>query len=129
MAQVTEVKETNASAGAEVKSTAKIDVKMITKEELNKRMQGNELMQIVNVLDPQYYNLGFIKGSKRIPLDKLEARLGELDQSKEVITYCAGGDCSASKHAAELLAGKGFRVSVYEGGIKEWKAAGLPTEA
>lgn len=104
------------------------NVKRIAKEELNKKIQRNEPLQIVNVLDPQYYNLGFIKGSRRIPLDKLDARIGELDKSKEVVTYCAGSECNASKIAAELLAKQGFRVTAYEGGIKEWKAAGLPTE-
>ena len=29
---------------------------------------------------------------------------------------------------AELLAAKGFKVSAYEGGIKEWTAAKLPVE-
>ncbi len=120
---MTQGTETNA------KAVSTSNAKLITKEELNKKIQGNEPIQIVNVLDPKDYSLGFIKGSKRIPLDQLDARLGELDKSKEVVTYCAGSACNASKHAAELLVGKGFHVSAYEGGIKEWKEAGLPTEA
>lgn len=127
MAQVTDTKGTKGS-NPKTSQTAE-QVKLITKEQLNKKMQANESVQIVNVLDPQYYNLGFIKGSKRIPLDQLDGRLGELDKLKEVVTYCASSECHASKNAAKLLAGKGFRVSAYEGGIKEWKVAGLPTEA
>ncbi len=110
------------------KTAPPMNVKLITKEELNNKMQGNLRIQVVNVLDPQYYNLGFIKGSKRIPLDQLDTRLGELDKLQEVVTYCAGSECNASKRAAEKLAGLGFRASAYEGGIKEWKEAGLPTE-
>jgi hypothetical protein len=39
----------------------------MSKEELTKRLKRGEDIQIVNVLSPEYYNLGFIKGSKRIP--------------------------------------------------------------
>ena len=116
------------AAAQETVSAPKADVKLMTKEELNKKILGNDSVQVVNVLDPQYYNLGLIKGSKRIPLDKLDSRMNELDKSKEVVTYCASSECNASKKAAALLAGKGFRVSAYEGGIKEWKEAGLPTD-
>ena len=100
----------------------------ISKQELERKLKGNEPVQVVNVLSPDYYRLGFIKGSVAIPLAELEKRHTELDKSKEVVTYCAGVDCSASGKAAQLLADKGYNVSAYEGGIKEWKAAGLPVE-
>ena len=103
-------------------------VRVITKDELNKKMQAGESMQIINVLDPEKYSLGFIKGSKRIPLDKLESRLTELEKSKLIVTYCASSECNASRQAAEKLTAKGFNARAYEGGIKEWKEAGLPTE-
>ncbi len=99
----------------------------ITKEELLKEMKEGRV-QVVNVLDPEWYKLGFIKGSKKIPLGELDKRLSELDKSKEVVTYCANTQCTASSEAAKKLAQKGFKVRAYEGGIKEWKEAGLPTE-
>ncbi|MCM8794276.1 MAG: rhodanese-like domain-containing protein [Candidatus Omnitrophica bacterium] len=109
------------------KSSVKMGVKTVTKEELQKKIQvGN--VQVVNVLDPKWYELGIIQGSRKIPLKELDRRLGELDKSKEVVTYCASYECSASKEAAQMLAAKGFKVSAYEGGIKEWTSAGLPTE-
>jgi rhodanese-related sulfurtransferase len=104
-------------------------VKGITMDALNAKMKAGESFQLLNVLDPQYYNLGVIKGSRKIPLAELERRSRELDKSKEVVTYCADTSCSASRKAAELLAAKGFKVSAYEGGIKEWVAAKLPVEA
>lgn len=103
-------------------------VHTISKEEIARKLNTQSSVQIVNVLAPQYYSLGFIANSKRIPLDQLDKRWGELDKDKEVITYCAGGGCTASLEAAEKLASKGFKVSVYEGGIKDWKENGLPTE-
>ena len=46
----------------------------------------------------------------------------------EIVTYCAGTPCNASRKAAELLAENGYKVSVYEGGIKEWTSNNLPVE-
>jgi ArsR family transcriptional regulator len=105
-----------------------VQLQTISKEELKQKIDRNEPVQIVNVLSPDSYSLGMIKGSKRIPLSELDQRQGELDKSQEVITYCAGYECSASREAATLLSTKGYNVKAYEGGIKEWKNAGLPTE-
>jgi len=104
-------------------------VKVITKKELNERMKSGEKLQILNVLNPEKYALGFIKGSKKIPLNQLEARSDELNKLRPVITYCSGVECNASTLAAEMLAEKGFDVSVYEGGIKEWKMASFTVES
>lgn len=116
---------------AEVKASPAADVsaRTITKDELNKKMQAGEEIQIVNVLSPDKYSLGFIKGSKRIPLEQMDVRASELDRSRLVVTYCASRECNASNAAAEKLAAKGFNVRAYKGGIKEWKEAGLLTEA
>ncbi len=117
-----------ATAGFWKKSTAH-DVKTITKEELSAKIASGDSVQIVNVLSPDYYKLGVIKGSKKIPLNELDKRLGELDKSKEVVTYCANYKCSASREAAKKLSKLGFNVRAYEGGAKEWKESGLPLDA
>ena len=62
----------------------------ISKEELKAKIDRNESFQLVNVLGPDYFHLGSIKGSKSIPLDELEKRLGELDKSKEVVVRLLG---------------------------------------
>ncbi len=105
------------------------DVKTITKEELSAKLASGDSVQVVNVLRPDYYKLGVIQGSKRIPLNELDKRIGELDKTKEVVTYCANYKCSASREAAKKLAKLGFNVRAYEGGAKEWKDSGLPMEA
>ena len=109
-------------------SRTQLHVDTITKEELAAKIKNNKQIQIVNVLSPEHYNLGSIKGSRKIPLTELDKRFNELDKKKEIITYCASYDCPASGQAAEKLASLGFNVRAYEGGIKEWKQAGLPTE-
>jgi rhodanese-related sulfurtransferase len=108
--------------------TTKTDVKTISKEQLFQKMQKGEPVQIVNVLDPEYYKLGVIKGSKKIPLDQLDKRISELDKKREVVTYCANTKCTASRMAAEKLSAAGFDVKAYEGGVEEWMSAKLPSE-
>ena len=104
------------------------DVKTITKEEFSKKIAAGDPVQVVNVLTPDQYNRGIIKGSKKIPLEELDKRIQELDKTREVVTYCASYKCGASREAARKLAALGFNVRAYEGGIKEWKEAGLPLD-
>jgi len=112
----------------ENKMNQTLEIKTITKDALYDKIKKGETLELLNVLDPQYYSLGAIKGSRKIPLAELEKRSSELDKSKEIVTYCADTSCSASRKAAEMLTEKGFKVSAYEGGIKEWTAANLPVE-
>jgi 3-mercaptopyruvate sulfurtransferase SseA len=44
------------------------------------------------------------------------------------VTYSTDINCNDSQKAAELLSAKGFTVSIYKGGAREWVAAGLPVE-
>ena len=99
--------------------------KTVSKEELKEKLKQGAA-QVVNVLEPKWDSLGSIEGSVKIPVSQLEKRAGELDKGKEVITYCASHDCSASREGAEKLAALGFKVRAYEGGLKEWKESGLP---
>lgn len=103
-------------------------IRTITKEALAQKIQNQEPVQIINVLDPEQYKLGMIKGSLKIPLRDLEKRAGELDNFHEVVVYCASYQCGASKAAARKLMKMHFNVYAYEGGIKEWKEAGLPLD-
>ena len=111
---------------AQSKSTSTIQT--ITKEELLNKIKEREQIQIVNVLATEHYHLGSIIDSTKIPLDELDNRLNELNKNDEIIVYCASSECPASRKAAEKLAANGFNVKAYEGGIKEWKEAALPTE-
>jgi rhodanese-related sulfurtransferase len=104
------------------------ELETISKDELYEKLRRHEPLQVVNVLDPKYYELGFIRGSLRIPLYELDDRLMELDKNKEIITYCANYDCHASLTAAKILKRHGFCARAYEGGIEEWKGAGLAVE-
>lgn len=58
--------------------------------------------------------------------EDFELQLDALDKTKLYLIYCSIGQRSAD--AAETMAQLGFlEVYVIEGGIEQWKAAGLPT--
>ena len=103
-------------------------MKTATKEELATKL-GLPWVTVVNVLEPEAYKKIHIKGSISLPLRELEAgKWQDLDFTKELVVYCSSCDCNASREAAKMLESKGMDVSAYEGGIKEWAEAGLPTE-
>ena len=51
---------------------------------------------------------GSIEGAVNIPVQELEQRVGELDSSRYVVTFCVSGVRSAN--AAKLLQARGFRA-------------------
>lgn len=103
-------------------------MKSISKDQLSAKL-GSPWLVVVNVLAPRAYEKIHIRGSVSMPRMELEqGRWKELDFTKEIVVHCSSYECDASRVAAEFLEAKGFDVSAYEGGIKEWAEAGLPTE-
>ncbi len=64
--------------------------------------------QIIDVRTPKEYKTGHIKGSKNIPLDKLNSQISKINKTKPVITCCASGMRSGS--AKGILSKAGFNV-------------------
>jgi rhodanese-related sulfurtransferase len=74
---------------------------------------------LLDVRQPEEYEAGYIPGAMLIPLGELEARQGELDRDKKIITYCRSGHRSMA--AAIALCGLGFKgVQHLDGGILDW---------
>lgn len=74
---------------------------------------------LLDVRQPEEYEAGHIPGAILIPLGELEARQGELDRGRKIITYCRSGRRSMA--AAIALCGLGFRgVYNLDGGILNW---------
>lgn len=69
--------------------------------------------EIIDVRSKGEYAGGHIKGSKNIPLDRLQEEIKKLNREKIIITCCASGVRSGI--AKTLLEGNGFS-KVYNGG-------------
>ena len=80
---------------------------------------------ILDVRTQQEYDFGHIPNATLIPVDELDDRLGELNETKAILVYCRTGVRSAQ--ASQTLTDNGFST-VYnlEGGIVAWEKAGAP---
>lgn len=84
---------------------------------------------IVDVRDAEAYAASHLIAARHIPFDQLEARLTELEKSKNrpIVVYGAG---SSADRAVRMLQQKGFaRASALAGGLAAWTEAGMPVES
>jgi molybdopterin/thiamine biosynthesis adenylyltransferase/rhodanese-related sulfurtransferase len=90
-----------------------------TVEELKRRLDRHEKLFILDVRNPEEYQICRIPGTMLIPLPELPQRLGELDREREIIVHCKSG--MRSFKAQQFLRGQGFRaVKNLKGGILAW---------
>lgn len=83
----------------------------------------------VDTLDDAHYNDGHIPGAHHCDYGKMSPNCLPADKATPLVFYCAGGMCPVSRMAADKAVKYGYtKVAIYEGGIKGWKAAGLPVE-
>jgi len=97
------------------------EVKRLSPEELKEILERDKMGQfvVVDVRQPEEYGAGHIPGARLVPLGELEARHGELEKGKKIVTYCRSGHRSMG--AAILLCGMGFKdVYTMEGGMLDW---------
>ena len=97
-----------------------------TVEQLKARLDQREAPFILDVREPQEYQICNIPGSTLIPLGELPARLHELEGRGEMIVHCKSGARSAK--AVKLLREAGFaQARNLRGGILRWIDAVDPT--
>ena len=90
----------------------------ITVDELKKRLDNKDDLFILDVREPQEYQICNLNGYL-IPLKDLPKRINELDTAKEIIVHCKVG--GRSRQAVEFMKQSGFRkVKNLVGGIDEW---------
>ena len=92
-------------------------------------MTSDTTVQLIDVRTRQEFESGHIAGALNWDIENgdFKRNLPSLDKNRQVLVYCTVGGRSAT--AASLLQEAGFaQVLDLKGGIKAWKAAGLPTE-
>jgi sulfur-carrier protein adenylyltransferase/sulfurtransferase len=90
-----------------------------TVEELKRRIDSGENIFILDVRNPEEYQICRIPGSVLLPLPELPKRFGELDAAKEMVVHCKSGMRSAK--AIQFLKAQGFRnLKNLKGGILSW---------
>src|SRR5690606_3249407 len=102
------------------------NVPEITVHELKAKLDRGDDVFILDVRNPQEYEISRIEGAKLIPLDQLMERVHELDSSREIVLQCRTGQRSAV--ALQRLQKLGFRkLHNLKGGILEWSREIDPT--
>jgi adenylyltransferase/sulfurtransferase len=97
-----------------------------TVEELKGRLDRHENVFILDVRNPEEYQICRIPGSTLIPLPELPRRFRELDRDRELIVHCKSG--MRSLKATQFLRQQGFeKVKNLKGGIHAWAEKIDPT--
>ncbi len=90
----------------------------ISAKELAKKLNRDQLF-LLDVREPEEYQICFIPGATLIPLKQLPERLTEIDGSSQIVAYCRTGKRSAQ--AVELLHKAGYTSAKnLAGGIHAW---------
>jgi sulfur-carrier protein adenylyltransferase/sulfurtransferase len=91
----------------------------ITSVELKQRLDRGDKLKIVDVREPNEYQINRIPGSELIPLGDVPKRYNELNPDDEIVVHCKMGGRSAK--AADFLRSVGFkRVLNLKGGVMDW---------
>ncbi len=90
-----------------------------TSVDLKKRVDAGDDVFILDVREPNEYQICRIPGAVLIPLGELPRRYAELPKDKDIVAHCKMGGRSAK--AQEFLQSVGFkRVKNLKGGILDW---------
>jgi adenylyltransferase/sulfurtransferase len=90
-----------------------------TSADLKKRVDAGDDVFILDVREPNEYQICRIPGAVLIPLGELPRRYAELPKDKDIVAHCKMGGRSAK--AQEFLQSVGFkRVKNLKGGILDW---------
>ncbi|MDP2009977.1 MAG: metalloregulator ArsR/SmtB family transcription factor [Phenylobacterium sp.] len=90
------------------------------------QMVTDGLATILDVRPADEFADGHIPGALSIPLTELKVRLDEVPTGLEVVAYCRGPWCVLAFEAVALLREQGRLAKRLEGGLPEWRRAGLP---
>jgi adenylyltransferase/sulfurtransferase len=90
-----------------------------TVEELKQRLDRGDKLFILDVRNPEEFQICRIAGSTLLPLPELQQRFRELPKDQELVVHCKSGMRSAK--AIAFLKQQGFtRLSNLKGGILAW---------
>ena len=103
-------------------------VPRISKEDLKQRLDGDTSPVLVDarLKYPYEHSTVRLPGAIRYNGD---GPAPSLPRDRDIVVYDSDPNELASSHVAALLIRQGYRAATLKGGIAEWLAANLPTEA
>jgi len=95
--------------------------------ELNRRIEQEEDMVIIDVREPEDYEEGHIPGAINLPRTSWSSLRG-LRRDRTNVLYCYSIVCHLAAEAAVEFADNGFSVMEMDGGFQSWTEHNLPVE-
>jgi molybdopterin/thiamine biosynthesis adenylyltransferase/rhodanese-related sulfurtransferase/molybdopterin converting factor small subunit len=92
----------------------------ITATQLSERINRGDDLQVIDVREPNEFDIARIPGTKLIPLGQVVNRMGEIDPDRETVMHCKAGVRSAKAIGALKQAGFKGRLVNLKGGITAW---------
>lgn len=93
-------------------------MKTITTEELQKRVEAGEQLNIIDVREPDEVAAGMIPGAKHIPLGEVDSRVEDFSKDQPYYMVCRSG--ARSGNATSFLNDQGIDATNVEGGMLSW---------
>ncbi|HEU4720301.1 MAG TPA: metalloregulator ArsR/SmtB family transcription factor [Gemmatimonadaceae bacterium] len=93
--------------------------------ELRRRMKAGEVT-VIDVRPALEYEAAHIAGALSVPLETLDARVGDLPSGRPVVAYCRGPYCVYAVEAVERLRARGIDARRLTDGLPDWRLAGHP---
>ncbi|HEU6449263.1 MAG TPA: molybdopterin-synthase adenylyltransferase MoeB [Verrucomicrobiae bacterium] len=92
----------------------------VTVQEMKKALDNPNLgIKVIDVREPDEYEIAHIAGVPQIPLSQIEQRFTELDPNAQYYIHCKSG--VRSMKALQFLRGQGFKyLKNVKGGILAW---------
>jgi sulfur-carrier protein adenylyltransferase/sulfurtransferase len=92
----------------------------VTVQEMKKALDNPNLgIKVIDVREPDEYEIAHITGVPQIPLSQIESRFTELDPNAQYYIHCKSG--VRSMKALQFLRGQGFKyLKNVKGGILAW---------
>ncbi|UCG44935.1 MAG: right-handed parallel beta-helix repeat-containing protein [Candidatus Bathyarchaeota archaeon] len=108
---------------SQLQSVQAVEYTDVTVAEARSMMDSLPFLVVLDVRTQSEYDSGHIRNAKLIPVTELPGRLGELNQTDDILVYCGSG--GRSRTASQILVDNGF-LHVYNmlGGIAAWTSEG-----
>ncbi len=117
-------------AGACSPRTAEDATGLLAPGDFDVKLKSDSSIVLIDVRTAEEMQSGFIAGAENMDFNSpdFHSALSSMNQSKTYFVYCAVGKRSGK--AAGMMKEMGFQhVITLDGGLKAWKAAGLPVQA
>lgn len=102
---------------------------LIDRDELRAKLERGDSFKLVMALHVWGFEKKHIPGSLALDIYHMSEALEKLEPEEEIVIYCTGGPCPASRFAYKWLEARGYRcLRHYAGGLSEWEDAGYPLE-